>query len=148
MNPAKFLYIDKHGVSLTRHTLKVREKSFPVKIISYRPVILKAKKFPGIMTLLVGFILCTSGYLKAATAVETGLPVMAVYAGLGMTAAGVLIFFLTRERYALQITTSAGVKNVVTSHDKEYIATIVHALDSTVAGNNMAFHRERMQQVA
>jgi hypothetical protein len=150
MNPTKILYIDGQGVSVTRFTLKVKNQSFPVKTLSYRPVMVTPRRLPAMIAFIVGLVLLTSGYVKAISPAHligfeerVLLPAAAIYVGLLIMGLSLLAAFMTRERYALQITTSEGVRNIVVSRKKSYIMKIVHRLHYAAS---LQHHHEKAAQ--
>lgn len=152
MKPAKILYIDGQGVSVTRFTLKVKDRSYPVKTLSYRPVMLSPRRFPAMITFTIGLILITGGYVKAISpSALVGfeekilLPFMAIYAGLVVMSLSLIAAFMTRERYALQITTSEGVKNVVVSRKKSHITKIIHKLNFAASQHMKRVNEEEVE---
>jgi len=143
MKASEFIYEDKQGVSLTRFALNVNDHSYRLKIMSYRPVVIGAQRLPGLTVVVLGVLLSALGYGYAASLSLLSIPMFALYVGLAMILAGLTTFFMIRERYALQITTSAGVKNVLTSHNQEYIHNLIEKLNEAHSETN-----SEMQQVA
>ncbi len=152
MNPAKIIYIDGRGVSITKHTLKVKEDSFPVKTLSYRPVVVVPDRTPAGLIFLAGFALIIFGFIKISASgmmiseTKSLAPAFFLFLGFIVLLGSLIAGFMSRERYAIQITTSSGVKNIVTHRTKEYITKIIHRLNTAVTENH-EYYRE-IQQVA
>ncbi len=130
MRPAKLLYIDRHGISVTRFTLKVKHNAYPIKTISYRPVEWKPANFRIISVLILGLVLSASGYANAATNSVLTFSTVALFIGILLLPFALIALFLNQKRYALQISSSKGVKNIIVRRQKESILKIVQALDT------------------
>lgn len=146
MKATELIYKDKQGVSLTRFALNVKDHSYRLKIMSYRPVEINAQRLPGLTVLVLGILLSGLGYGYVVSLPSLSIAALALYIGIGMILFGLSAFFLIRKRYALQITTSAGVKNVLTSHRQEYICNLVEKLNAVSSQERITL--EGLQQVA
>ncbi len=136
MDAIKTVYSDTQGISVTLNTLKVKEISYPLKeIIGYRPIAVNAKGFYGFLFLIIS-ILVTAGYAKlVGIKISIGMvniPVLSLCFGLCMALLALCVVMF-RKRYALQIITRKGVKNILVSHKKEYISKIIHSLNVAIS---------------
>lgn len=140
MIPDKVLYTDGRGITVTDSVLKVNTHSYSLNGISkHGLLIMRPDRIPGLLLLLVGFIVAVVGILNLippSFISDINLNkelvtanVVAIWAGGGLALIGVLILAITRERYAVRIATAEGEKNVVVSTQKEYISQIVNALN-------------------
>ena len=146
MKASELIYADNQGVSLTRLALNIKSNSYCLKIISYRPVVIYAKRLPGLTVLVLGILLSALGYGYAVSLPSLSIAALIMYVGFGMILFGLTTFFMIRERYALQITTSAGVKNVLTSKNQRYIHNLVEKLNAVSLETPVIF--KSIQQVA
>lgn len=153
MNPAKILYIDGNGVSVTRYTLKTRRNSYSLKEIK-KPVLSveQPKRVFAILAVMWGMVLLTSNYVNA-TSPElipvfdlTGKVFSTFYSGIALIAIGLLGLLLMRERYVLQIHTAEGQKKVLVSRHRDYIYTIMDKLRTAILENKYA-NRPVIQRV-
>ena len=108
-------------------------------------MIIRPERLPGLLLLIVGFLVAMVGILGLIPASLIGgmqignelvsANVVAMWAGAGVALLGLLILAIVRERYAVRIATAEGEKNAVVSNKKEYIAQIVNALDDAFRNN-------------
>ena len=142
MDPAKLLYIDKKGVSLTRHTLKVKNNSYLLKdISSHELCVINGERLSGVLLLMIGSALVGRGILdtisiNTVSEIEIGggevsINLIELLLGIIFTLAGTVLFFLYCERYALRIHTKEGKHNAVVSNKKVYITKIVDSMNCT-----------------
>jgi hypothetical protein len=120
-------------------------------IIKHGLLIMRPERLPGMMLLIVGFIVAIIGMMNLIPA--SFIPDMqikdqyvtanevAMWAGGGLALIGLLVAIIVRERYAVRIATAEGEKNAVVSDKKEYISQIVNAL-------NEAFGRTNVHSIA
>lgn len=140
MKTENVLYTDGHDVTVTESMFQVKKKWYHLSgITKHNFMILQPDRFPSIMLLVVGTLLEIVGAAKLIP--STWLPnvylfnvwlsanLMAIGVGILFLLMGATWIWLTKERYAVSITTAEGEKNVVVSKRKEYIAQIVHALN-------------------
>jgi hypothetical protein len=108
--------------------------------------VITAKRFYGVCFLLL-VTLVASGYInvngfEAENLLTINPARLAIASSFSMIVVSALAFLIMRTRYALQVITTSGVQNVLTSYKKEYIDTIVQALniaiDRNYYGNNPA----------
>ena len=140
MIPDKVLYTDGRGIMVTDSVLKVKHASYRLNGISkHGLLVMRPERFPGLLLLVVGFIVAVIGILnlippgiipdvKIENEVVTA-NVVAIWAGGGLAFIGLFILAITRERYAVRIATAEGEKNVIVSSQKEYISQIIKALN-------------------
>ncbi len=150
MNASKIVYIDGNGVSVTRYCLKIKNHSYPLKeIMKYNPVALSPKRFFGLLLTLLGIMIITMGYISAPASIGLTEMVrehsfhptmMGLYLGIIFILGGIIEMAAIRKRYALQIVTTEGIKNVVISQKKEYITRIIHILNIVIANDDYAHH--------
>lgn len=152
MIPDKVLYTDGRGITVTDSTFRVKNTSYRLDgIIKHGLLIMRPERLPGMMLLIVGFIVAVIGILNLIP--PSFIPDMqirdqyvtanevAMWAGGGLALIGLLVVAVVRERYAVRIATAEGEKNAVVSDKKEYISQIVNAL-------NEAFGRTQLHSVA
>lgn len=152
MIPDKVLYTDGRGITVTDSTFQVKNTSYRLDgIIKHGLLIMRPERLPGMMLLIVGFIVAVVGIMglipasfipdiqikeQYVTANE-----IAMWAGGALALIGLLVAIIVRERYAVRIATAEGEKNAVVSDKKEYISQIVSAL-------NEAFGRTHVHPMA
>jgi len=147
----KVLYTDGRGITVTDSTFQVNKTSYQLNgIIKHGLLIIRPERFPGMLMLVVGFIVLVIGILSLIPA--SFIPAMdingeqvtanalAMWAGVAIALIGLLVLVIVRERYAVRIATAEGEKNAVVSEKKEYISQIVDAL-------NEAFNMHRPPSV-
>jgi hypothetical protein len=152
MIPDKVLYTDGRGITVTDSTFRVKNTSYRLDgIIKHGLLIMRPERLPGMMLLIVGFIVAVIGILNLIP--SSFIPDMqiqdqyvtanevAMWAGGGLALIGLLVLAIVRERYAVRIATAEGEKNAVVSDKKEYISQIVNAL-------NDAFGQMHLHSVA
>lgn len=140
MIPDKVFYTDGRGIMVTDSLLKVKKTSYRLNGISnHGLIVLRPDRLPGLLLLIVGFIVSVIGILNLIPRAFiqdvninnelVSANVVAIWAGAALALIGLLILAITRERYAVRIATAEGEKNVVLSFQKEYISQIVNALN-------------------
>jgi hypothetical protein len=140
MIPDKVLYTDGRGITVTDSTFQVKKMSYQINgITNHGLLILRPERLPGMLLLIVGFIVAVTGILNLIPA--TFIPdmkikdgyvsanIIAMWTGGALALIGLLILVIVRERYAVRIATAEGEKNAVVSDKKEYISQIVNALN-------------------
>lgn len=153
MVPDKIIYTDGHTVTVTDSMFQVNKNEYRLNgITKHGMYVLRPHRLPGVLMVIIGLVLMVVGLAKlvppdiinGVIINETLVHGNSIAVGIGALLAfmGVLIVGLMRERYAVRIATAEGEKNVVVSHQKEYIVQIVDALSSaykylrnTAAGN-------------
>ena len=152
MIPDKVLYTDGRGITVTDSTFQVKNTSYRLDgIIKHGLLIMRPERLPGMMLLIVGFIVAIIGMMNLIP--SSFIPDMqikdqyvtanqvAMWAGGILAVIGLLLAIVVRERYAVRIATAEGEKNAVVSDKKEYISQIVNAL-------NEAFGRTHVHSIA
>lgn len=140
MIPDKVLYTDGRGITVTDSTFQVNKISYQLNgITKYALLILRPERLPGMLLLVVGFIVTVIGILNLISTdfipdmqingEYVSANTVAIWAGGALAAIGLLVLLIVRERYAVRIATAEGEKNAVVSDRKEYIAQIVNALN-------------------
>lgn len=137
----KIIYTDGHTVTVTDSMFQVNKTEYKLNgITKHGLYILKPQRFPGVLMVVIGFVLIVVGLAKLMppnwmndviinnTLVQANTILLVV--GSVIAFIGVLLAGLIRERYAVRISTAEGEKNVVVSRHKEYIAQIVDAISS------------------
>ena len=141
MVPDKVIYTDGRGITVTDSTFQVNKTSYRINgITKHGLMIIRPERLPGLLLLIVGFIVAIIGILGLIPPslignVQIGdnlvnANIVAMWTGAGVALLGLLILAIVRERYAVRISTAEGEKNAVVSTRKEYIAQIVNALDN------------------
>ena len=146
MLPDKVLYTDGRGITVTDSTFQVNKTSYQLNgIIKHGFLTIRPERSPGMLLLVVGFIVLVIGILSLIPA--SLIPEMeingehvtantvAMWAGGSIALLGILVLIIVRERYAVRIATAEGEKNAVVSEKKEYIAQIVDALNEAFTLN-------------
>lgn len=140
MTADKVIYTDGRGITVTDSTFQVNKTSYRINgITKHGLMIIRPERLPGLLLLIVGFIVTIIGILGLVPpsligSVRIGDELVnanfvAMWTGAGVALLGLLILAIIRERYAVRISTAEGEKNAVVSNKKEYIAQIVNALD-------------------
>ena len=140
MKSEKVFYKDEKAVKVTETLLQVKTRFYNLKgITRHGFTIMQPERFPWAIVLVSGILFLCAGAFKLISSgwisdlhlldvqVTVNMLAMSVGGLLVLVSAGVMLTL--RERYALSITTSAGEKNVVISKSKDYITSIVHALN-------------------
>jgi hypothetical protein len=146
MEPSKILYTDGRGITVTDSTFEVNKTSYRINgITKHGLMIIRPERLPGLLLLIVGFIVAMIGIvgLIPASLIDSmqignelvSANIVAMWTGAGVALLGLLILAIVRERYAVRIATAEGEKNAVVSDKKEYIAQIVNALDDAFRSN-------------
>jgi hypothetical protein len=146
MIPNKVIYTDGRGITVTDSTFQVNKTSYHINgITKHGLMIIRPERLPGLLLLIVGFLVAMIGILGLIPASLIGgmqignelvsANVVAMWAGACVALLGLLILAVVRERYAVRIATAEGEKNAVVSNKKEYIAQIVNALDDAFRNN-------------
>jgi hypothetical protein len=140
MIPDKVLYTDGRGITVTDSTFHVNKTSYLINgITKHGLFVMRPERLPGMLVLIVGFIVAVVGILNLIPAsfipdmeingdVVTANTV-ALWTGGALAVIGLLLVAIVRERYAVRIATAEGEKNAVVSDRKEYISQIVDALN-------------------
>lgn len=151
MIPDRVLYTDGRGITVTDSTFQVNKTEYQIEgIIKHGLLIMRPERLPGMLLLIVGFIVAVIGILNLipntmiadvqlndqAVSANT----VAMWAGGALALIGIVILAVVRERYAVRIATAEGEKNAVVSDRKEYISQIVDAL-------NQAFNHHHIPTV-
>ena len=138
MAPDKIIYTDGRDVTVTDSTLKVRKHSYMINGITKLSMwTIRPERWPGILLILLGLIALFFGwlgYVPSTMNLQTenwiiDSNTLALWVGAGLLLIGILALALSRERYAVRISTAEGEKNAVVSHKREYIAQIVDAMN-------------------
>lgn len=149
MIPDKVLYTDGRGITVTDSTFQVNKTAYQINgIIKHGLFIMRPERLPGMLLLIVGFIVAVIGILNLIP--PTFIPDMqinndyvtantvAMWAGGSLSLIGLLILAIVRERYAVRIATAEGEKNAVVSDKKEYISQIVNALNEAFSHHHVS----------
>jgi hypothetical protein len=138
MTADKVIYTDGRDVTVTDSTLKVKHSSYQINgITRLRFWTIKPDRWPGVLLLLLGLGAAACGWLgmipgdmnvQMNNGVITGNELF-FYGGLVLAVIGIIILAVSRERYAVRITTAEGEKNAIVSSKREYIQQIVDALN-------------------
>ena len=146
MLPDKVLYTDGRGITVTDSTFQVNKTSYQLNgIIKHGLLIIRPERSPGMLLLVVGFIVLIIGILSLIPASlvpameingeQVTANTVAMWAGGSLALIGLLVLVIVRERYAVRIATAEGEKNAVVSEKKEYISQIVDALNEAFTLN-------------
>ena len=141
--PEKVIYTDGHDVTVTDSTLQVRNHEYRLNgVIKCGMMVIQPRRAPGILLLLLGLVLIVAGAMQAIR--PEFVPDMeiagnlftantlAIWLGGALALIGLLVLGLTRQRYAVRISTAEGEKDAVVSDKKEYIHQIVDAINQAV----------------
>ena len=148
MSAEKVLYTDGRGITVTESTFQVHKTLYHIDGITQHGLfVLRPERIPGMLLLIVGFLVAIVGilglipaYLVADVELNgqtVNANVVALWAGAAVAVIGLLILFIVRERYAVRISTAEGEKNAVVSDKKEYISQIVNALDDAFSNHKV-----------
>jgi|SRR5688572_28018685 len=151
MIPDRVLYTDGRGITVTDSTFQVNKTEYQIEgIIKHGLLIMRPERLPGMLLLIVGFIVTVVGIVNlipntmiADVRINdqvVSANTVAIWAGGALALIGIVILAIVRERYAVRISTAEGEKNAVVSDKKEYISQIVDAL-------NQAFSHQHIPTV-
>jgi len=141
MGPNNILYYnDDHQVTITETGIKVKKTLYRLNGISRHGLsVISPPRIPFLVLIGIGTCLFIMGAMNLIPASWSayinfyGFPLKAVslfmISGLIFIMTGILVMLRLREKYAVQIITAEGEKNVVVSRSREYIAQIVDALN-------------------
>ncbi|HYG38382.1 MAG TPA: DUF6232 family protein [Cytophagales bacterium] len=139
MEPNKVIYTDGHGVTVTDENLRVKEKVYSLRgIIHHGLWTIHASKFPAILLIFIGLIALILGILEFVAPFFPDMMMngnsispnmVAIWAGAILMTIGILWLILSRDKYAVRISTAEGDKNAIVSSKKEYINQIVTAIN-------------------
>ena len=139
MEPGKLIYTDGHDVVVTESSFKVKNTSYRLNGITKLCLwTIRPDRWPGVLLFLIGAVAVVVGYMNllhahlnlATDNGYIGANTLAIYIGAGLALLGLIVFAVSKERYAVRIGTAEGEKNAVVSRKREYISQIVDALNS------------------
>jgi hypothetical protein len=134
----KVIYTDGRDVTVTDSTLKVKNTAYKINgITRFTLWTIRPDRWPGVLLMLLGVAALLCGWLGLIPAdmnmrTDDGVVssnMLAIWIGAGLFLLGLLFLALTRERYAVRISTAEGDKNALVSNKREYVAQIVDALN-------------------
>jgi hypothetical protein len=134
----KVIYTDGRDVTVTDSTLKVKNTAYKINGITKLCLwTIRPERWPGVLLMVLGLTALVLGWLGMMPAdmnmtTDNGVisgNTLALWVGGALFLIGLLILALTRERYAVRITTAEGDKNALVSPKREYVAQIVDALN-------------------
>jgi len=134
----KVIYTDGRDVTVTDSTLKVKSTSYRINGITRMCLwTIRPERWPGVVLMVLGVVALLIGWfvqLPADMNLTTqngvlGANMLALWIGAALLVIGLLAVALTRERYAVRITTAEGDKNALVSRRREYVAQVVDALN-------------------
>jgi len=156
MKAENILYTDGHDVTVTDSSFKVKNSLYQLRgITNHAFRIIRPKRFPVVLVILLGVIMTVLGVSQLIP--ETFMPnvklfSIALTANALATALGLLIFIigsvavgLMKDRYAIRIATAEAEKNVIVSDKKEYISSIMNALNHAFINLVSATGKKSMQ---
>jgi hypothetical protein len=132
------IYTDGRDVTVTDSTLKVKNTSYKINGITRMCLwTIRPERWPGVLLMLLGVVALLVGWFVQLPAdmnmtTQNGVldaNTLALWIGGALFLIGLLALALSRERYAVRITTAEGEKNALVSPKREYIAQIVDALN-------------------
>jgi hypothetical protein len=137
------IYTDGHGIKVTTSEFVTGNTSYKIEgIINAQMNLLRAALTPAILCILLGIggIITGAIHLYSHSSVEPfyiGNILVTVnrivfFLGLLLLAAGLILAFTTRDKYAVHIVTAEGEKEPVVSTKKEYIREIVTAIQKAL----------------
>jgi hypothetical protein len=146
MKPARILYIDRHGVIVTKNTLKVKKQSYILNAIKEHELsVLPPERITGLLLFSLGMIFIACNFLNLISPtlqLDVGIEDhyinannAVLYGGAALLSLGLIRMIKVRERYALRIATSEGEENAIISNKKEYIGRIINALNNALLTN-------------
>ncbi len=139
METERVIYTDGHDVKVTSSRLIVRKSEYRLNgITGFRLFAIKANKAVPVVLILLGLAALVAGLMKvfpldAMTPVNAGgklidiNDIAAILGGLFFLA-GIILMIAVQDRYAVQITTAEGNKNVILSSKRDYVNQIIAAL--------------------
>ncbi|NOT74200.1 MAG: hypothetical protein HOP08_04665 [Cyclobacteriaceae bacterium] len=140
MKTENVLYTDGHDVTVTSSMLQVKKKWYALSgITKHNFSILPPDRVVCYSLIVLGVLFEIAGAARLIQSdMVSNMYIMDRWVTANQVAVGIGIFLLligavwlmlTKERYAVSITTAEGEKNVIVSERKEYITQIVHALN-------------------
>jgi hypothetical protein len=149
MIPDKVLYTDGRGITVTDSTFQVNKTSYNIEgITKHGLFVLRPERLPGMLLLIVGFLVAVVGILNLIPSSFIGdtqingetvsVNNVAIWAGGALALIGLIILAVVRERYAVRIATAEGEKDAVVSDKKEYISQIVNALNEAFSHHHVS----------
>jgi hypothetical protein len=115
----KILYTDGRGITVTDSTFQVNKTSYQLNgIIKHGLLIIRPERSPGMLMLIVGFIVLVIGILSLIPVSiipsmeikgeQVTANTVAMWAGGALALIGILVLVIVRERYAVRIATAEG----------------------------------------
>jgi len=141
MDTNKILYYtDGHEVMITDSGFKVKKTLYRLNGITRHGLsIIYPPRAPFAILIIFGSLLFACGAINfvpsswGSNVTILGFSLLVnsavMAAGIVLLIAGLIIMFMSREKYAVRIFTAEGEKNVVVSASREYISQIVDALN-------------------
>ncbi|GHN00776.1 hypothetical protein WSM22_22650 [Cytophagales bacterium WSM2-2] len=141
MDTNKILYYtDGHEVMITDSGFRVKKTTYNLNGITRHGLsIIYPARAPFAVLIIIGSLLFACGAINFLPASISGSVTLLGFtlltnsvvmaAGIFLLIIGLLIMFMSKEKYAVRIFTAEGEKNVVISRSREYISQIVDALN-------------------
>lgn len=138
MEHKKFLYTDGRDVVVTQSTFQTKKTLYSLKgITDFGLEVLRPKRLPGFIVLLVGLLIAANGYfyfIPLSFFEFFRIPIryatsnFQILIGGGIACIGIALMLLLQKRYAVRIETAEGKKDAVVSRSKEYVYQILSAI--------------------
>lgn len=138
MEHKKFLYTDGRDVVVTQSTFQTKKTLYSLKgITDFGLEVLRPKRLPGFIVLLVGLLIAANGYfyfIPLSFFEFFRIPIrhatsnIQILIGGGIACIGIALMLLLQKRYAVRIETAEGKKDAVVSRSKEYVYQILSAI--------------------
>src|SRR5258706_5739091 len=133
-------YTDGHQVTITDSGIKVKKTLYRLNGITRHGLsVIYPPRIPFVILIVLGTCLFMAGTMNLIPASWNtfvhifGFSFMVISlfmtGGVALVLAGILVMVKLREKYAVQIITAEGEKNVVISRSREYISKIEDALN-------------------
>lgn len=139
MEPNKVIYTDGHGVTVTDENLQVKEKVYSLRgIIHHGLWTIHAAKFPAILLIFIGLLALILGILEFVSPFFPDIIIngesassnlVSIWIGAVLMTIGILWLIVSKDKYAVRISTAEGDKNAIVSSKKEYINQIIAAIN-------------------
>jgi hypothetical protein len=137
------LYTDGRSIKVTTREFITGEANYLIDgILNARSNLIKAKTGPAILFVIIGLMLAAGGFFHLFNNLQVDdmhigtFPLtpnrIAALAGAILFLAGIFWIAMSRNKYAVHITTAEGEKEPVVSARKDYISQIVSAINEAL----------------
>jgi len=140
MTTEKIYYTDGHHVTITDSNFQVNNNLYRLDgIIQHAFAVIRPNRVPVIILLTLGVVFLTLGIFDVIPARFIGelefmslivtTRILSIFFGSLLIVAAAIVLAAVKEKYAIQIVTAEGEKEVIVSKRREYVALIVEALN-------------------